>query len=217
MATSVVTQSSLQVKIRGKCCIKSRGCSDTAVWRLFLVKIKMKPMWKCYCHWMKLISNSSCLSLALSLSQIPPLLATLTSFLPPPLTCITLYQSLPLSVAGVGERKGKPSGANGALFQGASGPGRLRQHQERCHTRADVSETDMISPSRSRSVFCLWCLLMIFWPNPKGGCVLVLRCSTLPFSLDWLINGGLTMSVQGYVVFFVIRYKCMICGLNWSA
>lgn len=91
MATSMVTQFSLQVKHRRKCCIKSQGCSDTAVWRLFLVKIKIKPMWKCYCHWMKLIWNSSRLSLALSLSQITPsslplhpLCSPLSSLFPPP-------------------------------------------------------------------------------------------------------------------------------------
>lgn len=49
-------------------------------------------------------------------------------------------QSLPLSAAGYREGEGKPGGADGALFQGAAWTSSLRQHQERRHTRPDVSK-----------------------------------------------------------------------------
>lgn len=82
-------------------------------------------------------------SLSLSLCLPPPCSLCILPLLSPPLllTCIALYQPLPLSATGIGEGEGKPRGANGALFQGAPGTRRLWQHQERRHTRADVSKT----------------------------------------------------------------------------
>lgn len=49
-------------------------------------------------------------------------------------------QSLPLSAAGYREGEGKPGGADRALFQGAAWTGSLWQHQERRHTRPNVSK-----------------------------------------------------------------------------
>lgn len=57
-----------------------------------------------------------------------------------PFTCFTPPQPLPLSAAGYREGEGKPSGADGALFQGAAWTGSLWQHQERRHSRTNVSK-----------------------------------------------------------------------------
>lgn len=68
---------------------------------------------------------------------------------PPPavlafsVSCVHLHhspQSLPLSAAGYREGEGKPGGADRALFQGAAWTGSLWQHQERRHTRPNVSK-----------------------------------------------------------------------------
>lgn len=128
---------SLNCHCRGKSRLRRESCSDTAVLRVFLCK-------KCYCYWIKLISNS--LSRRLYLSS-PSRLDFPSPALSPPLplffcflTCIAPRQPLPLSAAGVGEGEGKPGGADGALLQGAAGTSRLWQHQERRHARADVRQ-----------------------------------------------------------------------------
>lgn len=74
-------------------------------------------------------------------SQSPPprpcFLSVLSiHLLHPPL----LPQPLPLSAAGYREGEGKPSGADRALFQGAAWTGSLWQHQERRHSRTNVSK-----------------------------------------------------------------------------
>lgn len=81
-----------------------------------------------------------CRLLPLALSPLPSLLSASVSASSP---ASLLQQPLSFSAAGVGEGEGKPGGADGALFQGAAGTRRLRQHQERRHARPNVRQTHL--------------------------------------------------------------------------
>lgn len=85
------------------------------------------------------------------------------------LTCIAPDQPLPLAAAGVGEGEGKPSGADGALLQGAAGTSRLWQHQECHYARADVRQPCKLFYF-TRSVLCLWFVFVFdVVTKPEGG------------------------------------------------
>lgn len=123
-------------------------------WSCLFYSVRNCALCVCFLYWLSIFFPS--LSLTLSVC-IPLFSSSLRPFSFCSITCAAPYQPLSFSAAGIGEGEGKPGGADGALFQGAAGSSRLRQHQERRHTRPDVR---LIPDSPFMSLLCCCCLDM---------------------------------------------------------